>query len=48
MAEDTAKKKLTPFQRFVSAIARVPKEEVEKIEEAARSEKADKPKRKSA
>jgi hypothetical protein len=45
MADTENKKKLTPFQRFVSAIARVPKEELRKVEEA---EKDDKPKRKSA
>ena len=48
MAEDNEKKPLTPFQRFVSAIARVPKEEAAKIEEAERTEKGDKLKRKSA
>jgi hypothetical protein len=46
--EHEGKKTLSPFQKFVSAIARVPKGEVEKIEEAERREKDDKPKRKSA
>jgi hypothetical protein len=47
MAEDT-KKKLTPFQRFVTAVARVPKDEVAKIEEAERRKKPARPNRKSA
>lgn len=48
MPKDDLKKPLTPFQRFVSAIARVPKVEADRVEDRERPEKADKPKRKSA
>jgi hypothetical protein len=46
--DKTVKPKPSPFERFVHAIANVPKREADEIEEADRRNADGKPKRKSA